>query len=181
MKNNTLLKALIFLVIILIFVVGYAYVDSHSMDDATVNYKLDSLSIQHEKDTQNALITERNRQIRNNWENYIEATTNRYTYYEIGGVENLQVIITNNSDFKLDEVIVDVCYVIDDGSCYDTRQVKIYNVPAKSQKYIDAPNSNRGKNIELSITNIYSDSLNFNYSLYHAENGDDNDPYFTKK
>lgn len=128
----------------------------------------------------NAQNTEKNKNYRNNWPNYISVSTNQYNYYGIGGIENLQIIATNKSEYKIDEITVNVCYEIDNGSCYKVEEVIIYNIPANSQKSENAPNSERGKNVSLNIMGIYSDKMNFAYAPGNWANNSE-DPYFTKE
>lgn len=89
--------------------------------------------------------------------------TNKFNYYEIGGIENLQISFVNESDYLVNNVYVDVCYVIDDGSCYKTERLLSKNVQPHTIVTQNTPNSSRGKNITLEFSQIYSDKLNFLY------------------
>ena len=149
-------------------------------EEKLMDIKADSIFKEDERARINAEITEKNRNYRNNWQDYISVSTNDYSYYEIGGIENLEIIATNKTEYKIDEITVNVCYEIDNGSCYKTEEITIYNIPAKSQKSENAPNSNRGKNVTLNITGIYSDKMNFGYAPGNWANNSD-DPYFTNE
>ncbi len=63
-----------------------------------------------EKDRINAELTEKNRSYRNNIEQYVGASTNQYSYNELGGISNLDIIVTNNTEYLLNEVNVAVDY-----------------------------------------------------------------------
>lgn len=166
-----------------IFIVGslaIAYFSQPSeAEEQLMNIQSDSIVKEDERARINAQNTEKNKNYRNNWQDYISVSTNQYSYYEIGGIENLQIIATNKTEYKIDEITVNVCYEIDNGNCYKTEEITIYNIPAKSQKSENAPNSSRGKNVTLNIMGIYSDKMNFGYAPGNWANNSD-DPYFTK-
>ena len=167
-----------------IFIVGAIAISFFSQpneaEEQLMNIQSDSIIKEDERARINAQNTEKNKNYRNNWQDYISVSTNQFSYYEIGGIENLQIIATNKTEYKIDEITINVCYEIDNGSCYKTEEVTIYNIPAKSQKSENAPNSNRGKNVSLNIVGIYSDKMNFGYAPGNWANNSD-DPYFTKE
>ncbi|MBP6754951.1 MAG: DUF4339 domain-containing protein [Bacteroidia bacterium] len=184
-KKNILGNIFFLLVIFcIIFVVGTLAISYFSLpseaEEKLMNIKSDSINKEDERARINAQNTEKNKNYRNNWNNYISVSTNQYSYYEIGGIENLQIIVTNKTEYKIDEITVNVCYEIDNGNCYKTEEITIYNIPPKSQKSESAPNSGRGKNVTLNIIGIYSDKMNFGYVPGNWANNSD-DPYFTKK
>lgn len=166
-----------------IFIVGAIAISYFSQpneaEEKLMEIQSDSIIKEDERATINARNTEKNKNYRNNWQDYISVSTNQFSYYEIGGIENLQIIATNKTEYKIDEITINVCYEIDNGSCYKTEEVIIYNIPAKSQKSENAPNSSRGKKVSLNIMGIYSDKMNFGYAPGNWANNSD-DPYFTK-
>ncbi len=127
----------------------------------------------------NAANTVKNKNYRNNWSDYISVTTNRYSYREIGGVFGVEIIVTNKTEYMLDEVEAQVGYVKSTGDYFKTETVTIYNVPANSSKTSSAPDSERGKSVELNINSIVSKKMHFCYAPgTWAKNSDD--PYFCK-
>lgn len=182
MKKTTLLKILIGLVIVLIILVSLSFIDSHQdfEEQLSIDKKVDSVMQDDAKQKYLHELTIRNKQIRNNWKEYINVSPNEYKYFDMGGVENLKIICKNGTPYKLDVVYVDICYVIDDGTCYKMEQLTFNNVPANSEMSLDAPNSSRGKKIDLDILEIYSNDLNFLYNLTTPLPDGTNDPYFSK-
>lgn len=72
-----------------------------------------------EKDRINAELTvEKNRRYRNNIEQYVGASTNQHSHNELGGISNLDIIVTNNTEYLLNEVNVAVDYIKDSGGIY---------------------------------------------------------------
>ncbi|MET3025921.1 hypothetical protein ABXT06_04535 [Flavobacterium sp. UW10123] len=183
MKKNTLLKILIGLVAVLIVLVSLSFIDSHRdfEEQLKIEKGIDSVFQNEAKQKYLHDLTVKNRQLRNSWTEYIGVKTNDYTYYEVGGVENLKITCTNDTPYKLDVVYVTVCYIIDNGTCFKTEDVTFNNVPPNSQMSVNAPNSSRGKKISLDILEIYSDDLNFLYNLTTPLPNGTNDPYFSKQ
>ncbi|KLT70346.1 hypothetical protein [Flavobacterium sp. ABG] len=178
MKKNTLLKILIGLVAVLIILVSASFINSHSpagfKNEMEPQKYVDSVSSSLED------LTIKNREIRNNWNTYFKVSNNKFSYYEIGGIENLQISFTNDSDYVVDNAYVDVCYVIDNGSCYKTESLLFKHVAPHSIVTQDAPNSSRGTNIRLEFSQIYSDKLNFLYGQNIVGTRSSIDPYFSK-
>jgi hypothetical protein len=178
MQKNTLLKILIGLVAVLIIIVSASFMESRpSLEDEIKSQKLID-SVSHSLEMEN--LTIKNREIRNNWNTYFTLKNNEYSYYDIGGVENLQISFTNDSDYLVNNAYVDVCYIIDDGSCYKTESLLFKNVQPHTIVTQNAPNSSRGKKISLEFSQIYSDKLNFLYGQDNLGTKSSIDPYFSK-
>lgn len=179
MKKTTLLKILIGLVTILIILVSLSFIDSSSGSDFENEMEsqklVDSVASSIDED-----LTIKNREMRNNWSTYFKVSTNKFNYYEIGGIENLQISFVNDSDYLVNNAYVDVCYIIDDGSCYKTESLLFKNVEPHSIVTQDAPNSSRGKKVSLEFSQIYSDKLNFLYGQNVVGTRSSIDPYFSK-
>lgn len=167
------------ILIVGVFAIGFLTKPSEA-EEKLEEIKADSIYKEDEKTKINSQITEKNKNYRNNWQDYISVSTNEYSYYEIGGIENLEIIATNKTEYKIDEITVNICYVIDNGNCFENKEITIYNILPKSQKSEPAPNSKRGKNVELNISEIYSDKMNFAYAPGNWANNSD-DPYFTNE
>ena len=119
-----------------------------------------------------------NKKYRNNWFDYI-SVDRKFSFYGIGGIEDLKIIAINETDYLIDEVTVKICYVVDNGSCYKNEVVTVYNIPPNSSRSVDAPSSSRGKEVGLEIIGVYSDKMNFLYTPSILTKGVD-DPYFNK-
>lgn len=127
----------------------------------------------------NAAITAKNRNYRNNWFNYISVERSSFNYREIGGIYNLEVIVTNDTEYMLDEVEVQVGYIKSNGGYYKTETVHVYNVPSHSAKSAAAPDSPRGTSVSTEIMGILSKKMHFCYAAGNWANSSD-DPYFCK-
>jgi hypothetical protein len=133
----------------------------------------------------NIELTKKNREFRNNFEKYIQAVTNKYSYDPFGGITNLDIIVRNDTDYMLDEVIVNVDYIKDNKGIYKTEAITLYNIPAHQDKSVSAPNSNRGTSIAVSFENIVSKQLHFHFYMQngigtYTEPEFTNDPYFVR-
>jgi len=103
--------------------------------------------------------------IRNNWFNYISVERSSYTYREIGGIYDLYITVTNNSDYILDQVETQISYIKSNGEIYKRETVIFNQIPPHHTQKLAAPESNRGTSVDnLEITSIRSEDLNFCYS-----------------
>lgn len=139
-----------------------------------------AVAVDDENDRINEELTIKNRNYRNNIEQYVGANTNRYSYNELGGISNLDIIVTNNTEYLLDEVNVNVDYIKDNGGIYKSEIVTIYNIPAKQDKSVSAPESDRGTSVEAKIQTISSKKLHMCYDNTFAPKAGEIDPYFCK-
>ncbi|WP_395058891.1 DUF4339 domain-containing protein [Flavobacterium sp.] len=144
-------------------------------------FGIDSSAVYTENDRINDELTAKNRNYRNNIEKYIGASTNRYSYNELGGISNLDIIVTNNTEYLIDEANVNVNYIKDNGGIYKSEIVTIYNIPAKQDKSVSAPESDRGTSVEAKIQTISSKKLHMCYDNTFAPKAGEIDPYFCKQ
>ena len=180
-KNKSLLFPIIIGGLILIGgIIGLnTYQKSVIVDTFVAMKQNEDASKESERQRINIANTEKNKKYRNNWGDYISSTSNRYSYREIGGIFELEVIITNNTEYMLDEVDVQVGYIKDNGSYFKTEIVRVYNINAHSAKSQKAPESERGKSVDMTINGITSRKMHFCYQLGSgAKNLED--PYFCK-
>jgi len=134
---------------------------------------------QAEKDRVNAALTEKYMGYRNNWRNYITATSNRYTYSELGGISDLAVVVYNQTDKTIDEIQVRVDYIKANGGKYKSETVSVTNIGANSSKSVYAPTSERGTSVKMEIESIMAKSFHFCYP-YGMDGNKNFDPYFCK-
>jgi GYF domain 2 len=131
-----------------------------------------------EKERINSELTQKYMGFRNNWRNFITTTTNSYNYSEIGGISNLEIIVSNETDKKIDEVQVRIDYIKANGGTWKSETVSITNISPNSNKSVSAPSSERGTSVNIEIDNISAPTFHF---CYPYGNGESNtDPYFCK-
>jgi len=92
----------------------------------------------------------------------------------------LDIIVTNNTEYLLNEVNVAVDYIKDSGGIYKTEIVAIYNIPAKQDKSASAPESDRGTSVTTKVQSISSKKLHMCYNNYIAPKAGEIDPYFCR-
>jgi len=134
---------------------------------------------QAEKDRVNGVITEKYMGYRNNWRNFIAATSNGFSYSEMGGISDLAVIVYNQTDKNIDEIQVRVDYIKTNGGVFKTELVSVTNVAPNSEKSVSAPSSERGTSVKMDIESISAKSFHFCYPS-GMEGNQNLDPYFCK-
>lgn len=121
---------------------------------------------------------ERRKFIRNNFSQFIYASNSSYTYYEIGGIENLTVTLHNTSEYRLDKAVVTIEYIKSNGELFKSEEVVFDKVKAKSENTLKAPNSGRGTKVHCYVSYIYSERLNMKYPQnMGTENRQMEDPF----
>lgn len=185
-KSKTLRNVLIGIGILALVFIGLVIASNNSEPTYNENVEFigadsSAVAVDDEKDRINEELTIKNRNYRNNIEQYVGATTNRYSYNELGGITNLDIIVTNNTEYLLDEVNVNLDYIKDSGEIYKSEIVTIYNIPAKQDKSVSAPESDRGTSVDAKIQTISSKKLHMCYDNTFAPKAGEIDPYFCKQ
>jgi serine/threonine-protein kinase len=128
--------------------------------------------------TQQEKITQRNIYLRNNWNSYISAERSEFTYAEIGGISGLSIIVTNNTEYKLDNVTVQVTIKTVNNYVHKTEMLFFENVKPNSRVEQYVTPTDRGRYVEYEITSVYSDRLNFMWNKGdNTGNGSVDDPW----
>ncbi len=117
------------------------------------------------------------RQTRNNITSLVQVTTNQYSVSTFGGISNLDVIVTNNTDYTIDHITVAIDYIKENGGIYTTEYLTFNNIPANQNKSLSAPESNRGLSVNLTKQTITSSELNLCYDNNTVPATGNPDPY----
>ena len=118
------------------------------------------------------------RKVRNAIEEKVTVTTNQYSYDPLGGISNLDVTVTNNTNYRIDIVTVAVDYMKDAGGVYKTEYITLKNIPARQDKTASAPDSDRGTSVQVKPITINSKALQLCYDGTVAPAVGDPDPYY---
>ncbi|MDI1233946.1 MAG: DUF4339 domain-containing protein [bacterium] len=105
----------------------------------------------------------RKKYVRNHIENYFDRKAS-YNVNPFGGITNVLVNFYNNSEFPIDEAIVRISYIKDNGAVWTTVDVALTNIAAKGFATERATDSNRGARINGEIISIKSKALELCYS-----------------
>ncbi len=122
------------------------------------------------KEENDAQISDRNEQkdaaneaaIRNTREKInelINIENNSYKTGVLGGISNLQLTISNNSLYSLDEVEVEIRYLGPEKKVVKTTNIQFTDIGAGEQKTLNIPKSKRGVGIEYTIKRVSSKAL----------------------
>lgn len=116
-------------------------------------------------------------QTRNNIMNLIQITTNHYTVDPFGGISNLDVIVSNNTDYNIDQITVAIDYIKENHSIYKTEYLTFNNIPANKNKSLSAPDSDRGLSVKLTKQTITASDINLCFDNNIAPIIGDPDPF----
>jgi hypothetical protein len=96
--------------------------------------------------------------------NQVSVGANGYTVGTFGGVNDLQLTVTNRSVYPLDLVVVEVQYIQANKKIYKTENMYFRNVGAGSALMQEAPRSSRGIKVQYKIITISSRELGLSSS-----------------
>lgn len=187
LKRNILIGALLIGVILIgLIVIASKNDNEYSGESSTTVESADNPqdgntsydnSSDSERQRVNFAITQKNMAYRNGWYEYITSQIGEYTYREIGGIDPFIVQVTNKTEYKMDNIDVDVEYIKSNGEVYETETLVFKNVAANSSLQLYSSGSDRGTSVRAQISNIGSSKMHF---CYPSDNGNPNDPYFCK-
>lgn len=124
-----------------------------------------------------ATFVDREKYFRQNWKNYIHVSLNNYKTGFLGGIHDLKVAVSNNTEFLLDNVVVNLRYYRASGKLFKTEKISIGHIKAKSSKQIAAPESRKGMKVTLSLQSMTSQEMNFCWSADKKVAPGNDDPY----
>lgn len=110
------------------------------------------------------------------WNKLFSAANSNYGIGFLGGIKDLKVVVTNRSDYPVDEAVAKVTYIKASGEIWKTKLVTIYGVPAHDSKEQTVPDVNRGKKVTVTIQKIVSKKMKFSYAV-GKKTGNAEDPY----
>jgi hypothetical protein len=88
--------------------------------------------------------------------NQISVGANSYSVGTFGGINDLQVTVTNRSAYPLDLVVVEVQYIQANKKVFKTEELHFRGVGAGSALMLEAPKSSRGIKVQYKVTTINS-------------------------
>lgn len=153
-KNKTRLKK-VFKWVFILFIIGTIT----AVGIVTYN----EVSKEEDKLMQLEQRQEAEQQTRNAITTLVVANTNKYTSNGLGGISNLDITLSNNTNYILDEVMVEVEYIKKNGGIFNVEKLVMKNITPNETKSVSAPDSNRGRTVRVSIKSIYSKQLNLCY------------------
>ncbi len=161
-KKSNFLKYLIIAISIIAFLaIGSNIISENNTNQDNFTSEDDSINIQ----------------LRNNITSLVQVTTNQYSVDAFGGISNLDIIATNNTDYTIDEIKVAIAYIKKNDGVFKTEYLTFNNIPPKQNKSLSAPNSNRGLSVTLTKQSIKSTELNLCYDNNIIPAVGDPDPY----
>jgi len=107
----------------------------------------------------------KNLEFRNNWYKYISVNCIGYQPYHPEGIKDWTLTISNNTDYKLDYVKVEISYVLANRQVYQTKPFVFRDVDAKATKTEKIPESDKGITIKWNITEMKATPLSFCYDF----------------
>ncbi len=147
-KNSTSRRLLVVASVVVLILIGffiYNQIEQQSYQTQRLN------AINAEEDMK--------AQIRNHITSYIVAERSDYTYSDLGGIYNLKISVTNNTNYLVENVKVRVIYIKANGEVWDSRFVDFNLLNPQTKSTINIPDTERGTSVKYEITSIKSAAL----------------------
>ncbi|MDQ6610166.1 MAG: DUF4339 domain-containing protein [Bacteroidota bacterium] len=113
------------------------------------------------------------------WNKLFTAANSSYGIGFLGGIKDLKIIITNLSNYPVEEAVAKITYIKASGGIWKTKLVSIYNVPAHDVKEQMVPDVARGKKVTVRLEKVVSKKLKFSYTV-GKKISNPGDPYFAE-
>lgn len=124
-----------------------------------------------------AQFVDRREYFRRNWKQYISVNNGDYKTGFLGGIKNLRVQVRNQTEYTLDNAVVSVQYLRNNGDVFKTEQYTVHNIPAKGVQSVTASDSRKGSKVNIRLVSITSQPMNFCWSADKKAAPGDPDPF----
>lgn len=89
----------------------------------------------------------------------VSVKSNEYKRVAFGGIRNLELTVTNDSKYTLDNVVVELQYIKPNELPLKTEKIEFKSIGPKSTSTIRVPDTNRGIKVTYRIINIRSSQM----------------------
>jgi DNA-binding NarL/FixJ family response regulator len=96
---------------------------------------------------------------KNNIRSLVTVSVNEYHKGLFGGLSDIQLKVSNRSTYSIDQVIVEVQYMLAGSKLYKTETVNFENILPTSTLVLNAPKSTRGVKLDFRILSVRSKDL----------------------
>lgn len=124
-----------------------------------------------------AQFIDRREYFRRNWKQYISVNTGDYKTGFLGGIKDLRITVRNQTEYPLDNAVVQVQYLRGNGGVFKTEQYTVHNIPEKGAQSVQASNSRKGTKVNISLLSVTSQPMNFCWSRDKRAAPGDADPW----
>ncbi|RPE12852.1 hypothetical protein EGT74_04730 [Chitinophaga lutea] len=124
-----------------------------------------------------AQFIDRREYFRRNWKQYISVNTGDYKTGFLGGIKDLRITVRNQTEYPLDNAVVQVQYLRGNGGVFKTEQYTVHNIPEKGALSVQASNSRKGTKVNISLLSVTSQPMNFCWSRDKRAAPGDADPW----
>lgn len=107
----------------------------------------------------NDAATEEKERAKANIRSYLSLTNNKFKVGAFGGINDLQISVTNNSQYSIDIIAVEVQYLLVNKKVFKTETVYFRDLYPGVTLMQEAPKSPRGVTIQYSINTVNSKAL----------------------
>lgn len=148
--------------------------NSLTLSNRTAQQIADRKDLQQQAQVQ---FVDRREYFRRNWKQYISVNTGDYKTGFLGGIKNLKVQVRNQTEYPLDNAVVSVQYLRNNGDVFKTEQYTVHNIPAKGVQSVQASDSRKGGKVNIRLMSVTSQPMNFCWSADKKVAPTDPDPF----
>jgi hypothetical protein len=119
------------------------------------------------------------RAMRKQWAKFITAKHSSYGYGVLGGINNLSVLFSNQTNYPLEEVRVRISIIKANGETWKKQELSVYNLMPHTEASQMVPRMKRGKAVQVKIIKVKSSKMQLNYEI-NKPGLNASDPYLLK-
>ncbi|ATL45940.1 hypothetical protein COR50_01500 [Chitinophaga caeni] len=114
---------------------------------------------------------------RKNWDQFITIHHGDYKTGFLGGIKDLKISISNQTEYQLDNVEIEVRYLRSKGDVFKTERYTLKNIREQSTASVKAADSRKGMKVMVRLISITSQAMNFCWSYDKKAAAGDEDPF----
>jgi len=107
----------------------------------------------------NDVVNEEKESAKSNIKSLLSVSNNKFKIGAFGGINELQISVTNNSHYPVDLIVVDVQYLLANKKIFKTETLHFRDLRPGVTLMQEAPKSPRGVKVEYSINSVNSKAL----------------------
>ncbi|MGX5820818.1 hypothetical protein ACWKWU_21660 [Chitinophaga lutea] len=124
-----------------------------------------------------AQFIDRREYFRRNWKQYISVNTGDYRTGFLGGIRDLEVTVRNQTEYPIDNAVVEVQYLRGNGNVFKTDRYTVHNIAEKGAQSVPAAASRKGTKVRIELVSVTSQAMNFCWSRDKRPALNDPDPW----
>lgn len=160
-QNNTMLHMVYVVVILVILAFSFfMYTRTIQATEKAIEVRTKQEQPDDTEERKEAALAFAKRETRKRIQELVILDQSSYVVGTFGGIKELDITVSNNTEFIMDEVSVEVRYYKKNGKLYKRERISFYHIQAHDAVTKRMPETPRGTHVESNIIKMQSDAIN---------------------